>query len=386
MVQVFIPKEVTQGETRVPVTPETTQKLVALGAAVTVERGAGAGSFLDDDAFEAAGAALTDDPAAAFARADVVLRVSPPREGELERLREGGAWISFFVPSDELASVKTLVARRQTLFSMNLVPRITRAQRMDALSSQSNLAGYKAVLLAAAQLPRYFPLLMTAAGTVKPARVVVMGAGVAGLQAIATARRLGAQVWATDVRLAAKEQVQSLGARFIDVPGQEDLEDERGYAKPATPEFLERQRGIVGDHIAEADVVITTALIPGRKAPILIPAALVGRMKPGAVVVDLAAEQGGNCEATVPGETVAVGGVTILGPRNVPATVPGHASELYARNVLAFFQPMVKGGALTFDWADEVLATSVVAHDGAVKHEPTAKALGAAPAQTGDRP
>lgn len=381
MVQIFVPREIAAGETRVAATPETVQKLVAAGAAVRVERGAGAGAFLADADYEKAGATLVDDAAASFAETDLVLRVNAPQTSrkygkhELDLLREGAAWVSFFVPSDQRDAVQRFLARRQTCFSMNLVPRITRAQRMDALSSQANIAGYKAVLLAAAQLPKYFPLLMTAAGTVKPARVVVMGAGVAGLQAIATARRLGAQVWATDVRLAAKEQVESLGARFIDVPGQEDLEDERGYAKPATPEFLERQRQIVGDQIAESDVVITTALVPGRKAPVLVPLTLVDRMKPGAVIVDLAAEQGGNCEATVAGETVERSGVQVIGPRNLPATVPVHASELYARNVLAFVQPLLKDGALRLDWDDEVVRESAVTHGGEVRHAPTAKLL-----------
>jgi len=383
MVTFFVPREIALGEARVAATPETVQQLVKAGAAVQVERGAGEDAFLADADYERSGALLVSDVAAAFGQADVVLRVNGPRTSaatgrhELDLLREEGVWVSFLVPSDDLDLVHRLLARRQTLFSMNLVPRITRAQRMDALSSQANIAGYKAVLLAAAQLPKYFPLLMTAAGTVRPAKVVVMGAGVAGLQAIATARRLGAQVWATDVRLAAKEHVESLGARFIDVPGQEDLEDERGYAKPATPEFLERQRQVVGEHVAGADVVITTALVPGRRAPVLVPDALVARMRRGAVIVDLAAEQGGNCEGTVAGETVRRHGVSILGPRNVPGSVPVHASELYARNVAAFALPLLKEGALRLDWNDPIVAQSAVTHAGEVRHEPTAKLLAA---------
>jgi NAD(P) transhydrogenase subunit alpha len=299
----------------------------------------------------------------------------PSGSHELDMAKEGSVFASLLVPQSALDDVKKAQARNIKLFSMNLVPRISRAQTMDALSSQANIAGYKAVLLAAVQLPRYFPLLMTAAGTVKPARVVIMGAGVAGLQAIATARRLGAQVWATDVRLAVKEQVESLGAKFIDVPGMEDLEDENGYAKPPTPEFIERQRQIVGDHIAECDVVITTALIPGRKAPILVPKSLVERMRPGSCVVDIAAEQGGNCECTVAGETTIVNGVSVIGPRNLPGSISVNASELYSRNIMTFFLSMVKEGELSFDFEDEVVAGACVVFDSQIKHGPTAELL-----------
>ena len=376
MATFLIPREHTPHETRVAATPESIEKLIAKGVSVVVESGAGERSFIADERFRRAGAEITSDVDGAYAAADVVLKVREPSPAEVGKLKKGAVCVSLMVPTVSLDTVRALVEHGVTCFSMNLVPRITRAQKMDALSSQANIAGYKAVLLAAAALPRYFPLLMTAAGTVKPAKVVVMGAGVAGLQAIATAKRLGAQVWATDVRLAAKEQVESLGAKFIDVPGMEDLEDERGYAKPATPEFLERQRRIVGDHIAEANVVITTALIPGRQAPILIPSGLVERMKPGAVIVDIAAEQGGNCEETVAGETVVKNGVSIIGPFNLPGTVPGHASELYARNVLAFVEVILEEGQVKLDFEDEVLKDSVVTHDGEVRHAPTAELLG----------
>ena len=377
MVTFLVPKETVSGETRVAVTPETVEKLIVRGASVLVQAGAGEGSFVGDEAYRNAGAEIADDLDAALAAADVVLKVREPSPAEAGRMRSGAVCVSLMVPSDALESVRELARAGVTSFSMNLVPRITRAQKMDALSSQANIAGYKAMLLAASALPRYFPLLMTAAGTVKPAKVVVMGAGVAGLQAIATAKRLGAQVWASDVRLAAKEQVESLAARFIEVPGMEDLEDERGYAKPATPEFLARQRQIVGDHVAGANAVITTALVPGRKAPCLIPSGLVARMSPGSVIVDLAAEQGGNCEDTVAGETVVRGGVSILGPTNLPATVPVHASELYARNILAFVEVLLKEGKVELDFEDEVLADSVVTHGGEVRHAPTADALAA---------
>ncbi len=380
MSKVFIPKEIHAGETRVAGTPETAARLIKAGLEILVESGAGAGSYIDDDAYVAAGAKIVGSAAEGYGEADIVLKVQAPEprpDGghELDLMKKGAVVVAFFVPQGDLDTVKRMVEAGVTFLSMNLVPRISRAQSMDALSSQANIAGYKAVLLAAAALPKYFPLLMTAAGTVKPAKVVIMGAGVAGLQAIATAKRLGAQVWATDVRLAVKEQVESLGARFIDVPGMEDLEDEKGYAKEATPEFLERQRQIVGDHVAESDVVITTAQIPGRKAPLLIPSALVDRMKAGAVIVDLAAEQGGNCEDTRAGETVEKNGVQIIGPVNVPASMPVHASDLYARNVANLVLPMIKEGEIHVDFDDEVIAGACVTHDGDIKHGPTAKLL-----------
>jgi NAD(P) transhydrogenase subunit alpha len=393
MVRVLIPKETAQAETRVAASPETVAKLVDKGLTVRVQEGAGDASYLIDAEYEKAGAELVldDEMNDELAQADLLLKVREPTYNEIEQLKAGAIALAHLVPQGELELVEALAAAKVTFFSMNLVPRITRAQKMDALSSQANIAGYKAALLAAGQLPKYFPLLMTAAGTVKPAKVVVMGAGVAGLQAIATCKRLGAQVWASDVRLAAKEQVESLGAKFIDIPGMEDLEDERGYAKPPTPEFLERQRKIVGDHVTEADAVITTALVPGRKAPVLVPSPLVRRMKPGAVIVDLAAEQGGNCEETVPGETVVRHGVTVLGPRNIPGTVSMSASELYARNVLAFVLPLLnEQHELHLDFEDEVVDQSAVTHDGKVHHGPTAEALakrdGDAPAEEASEP
>lgn len=378
MPRVLVPKEVAAAETRVAASPETVSKLVDKGLTVRVQERAGVAAHLSDEAYEKAGAEIIPDEEMAeeLAQADLLLKVREPTFDEVSKLKAGAIVVSHLVPQVELPLVSRMLGRRVSSFSMNLIPRITRAQRMDALSSQANIAGYKAVLLAACELPKYFPLLMTAAGTVKPAKVVVMGAGVAGLSAIATAKRLGAQVWASDVRLAAKEQVESLGGKFIEVPGMEDLEDERGYAKPATPEFLERQRKIVGDHVVEADVVITTALVPGRRAPILLPSPLVRRMKPGAVIVDLAAEQGGNCEDTVPGENVVRHGVTIVGQRNVPGTVAQSASELYARNVLAFVLPLLdKENQLALDFDDEVVAQSAVTHAGEVRHAATAELI-----------
>ncbi len=380
MAKVFIPKEIADGERRVAASPETVGKLIKAGLEVSIEAGAGRMAGIRDDDYTGAGASIQSSAADGMSQADVILKVREPMphpggKHELEMVKEGAVFVSFLVPQSAQDDVVKAQDRGIQLFSMNLIPRISRAQSMDALSSQANIAGYKAVLLAAAQLPRYFPLLMTAAGTVKPARVVIMGAGVAGLQAIATAKRLGAQVWATDVRLAVKEQVESLGAKFIDVPGMEDLEDEKGYAKPPTPEFLERQRKIVGDQIAESDVVITTALIPGRKAPMLVPKELVERMRPGSCIVDIAAEQGGNCAATVPGETVEVNGVYIIGPRNLPASLSANASELYARNITTFFLSMVKDGELNFNFEDEVIADSCVVFDKEIKHGPTASLI-----------
>ncbi len=383
MVKIFVPIETALGETRVAVTPETTKKLIEAGCEVAVARGAGDASHLSDADYEAAGASIADDSAAAWAAANIVLKVREPQfseslgKHEQELCSHGSILVSHYMPSERLQDVRALQDAGVTCFSMNLVPRISRAQRMDALSSQANIGGYKAVLLAAAALPRYFPLMMTAAGTVKPAKVVVMGAGVAGLQAIATAKRLGAQVFATDVRMAVKEQVESLGAKFIDVPGMEDMEDAGGYAKEATEDFKRKQQEVVGNQIAVSDVVITTALIPGRKAPMLVPLELVERMKPGSVIVDMAAAQGGNCAATVANETVSHSGVTVIGETNLPATVSVHASELYARNVLAFLIPTIKEGAVELDFEDEVIAGAAVTHAGEIKHQPTADALAA---------
>lgn len=381
MVKIFVPQETMQGETRVAVTPETVKKLVESGCEVSVGAGAGVASHIADQAFVDAGATIASDAAGAWSAANVVLKVREPQRIEATGQHEqdlcsaGSVLISHYMPSDRLDDVQSLCQRGVTCFSMNLVPRISRAQKMDALSSQANIGGYKAVLLAAAALPRYFPLMMTAAGTVKPAKVVVMGAGVAGLQAIATAKRLGAQVWASDVRLAAKEQVESLGAKFIDVEGMEDMEDEGGYAKEGSDEFKRKQKEAVDARTLDADVVITTALIPGRRAPMLVERSIVEQMRSGSVIVDMAAAQGGNCEVTVADETISHSGVTVIGVTNIPATVAVHASELYARNVLAFVLPLLKEGQLELDFEDEVVAGSAVTHGGEIKHGPTAEAL-----------
>ena len=371
----FIPVETLPGETRVAAVPETVRRLVKAGLTVQVEAGAGVRAHLADAEYEAVGAAIVDG--AAWSTADLVLKVQPPSEEEIGRLQKGAVLVSFVVPAAQLPLVERLRDGGVTTLAMDLVPRITRAQPMDALSSQATVGGYKAVLLGAMHLGKLCPLLMTAAGTIPPAKVVIFGAGVAGLQAIATARRMGCVVEATDVRLAVKEQVESLGARFIDVPGAEDLEGEGGYAREAGEDFLRRQREEVAKRVADADIVITTAQIPGRPAPQLVSEEMVKSMKPGSVIVDMAVESGGNCALSLPGEVSEQYGVTLVGLRNLPATVPLHASELYAKNVHSLIKPFIgENGALELDLEDEVLAGCLLTHGGEVRHGPTAELLG----------
>jgi len=382
MAKVFIPRERRPGETRVAATPETVKRMVKQGLEVAVERGAGLASLFSDAEFEAAGARLAADPAAAWESADVVLKVTPPgrfeglNRDEAEGLRPGAVLIGFLAPYRNLDMVRTLAAGNVTSLALELVPRVTRAQPMDALSSQASIAGYKAVLLAAWRLPKYLPLLMTAAGTIKPARVVVMGAGVAGLQAIATAKRLGAVVEVSDVRAAVKEQVESLGGRFIELPQAESGEGQGGYAREMGEDFLRRQREIVQRHLAAADAVITTALVPGRPAPRLVTAEMVRAMRPGAVIVDLAVEQGGNCELSQADAEVVENGVVILGPSNLPAAMPHDASLLYARNVHSLLQLVVdKEGKVAPSLDDEIIAGCLLTHGGKVLHQATAAQL-----------
>ena len=382
MLKVFVPKEVAPGETRVAATPETIKRMVKDGLEVTVEAGAGEGAFFADQVWKDAGAGLTSDAASAFAAADLVLKVAPfqqsPRVGgrdEASLLKAGAVAIAFMAPHKNVPMVRMLVSRKVTGLAMELVPRITRAQSMDALSSQASIAGYKAVLIAATRLPRYFPMLMTAAGTISSSKVVIMGAGVAGLQAISTAKRLGAVVWVSDVRPAVKEQVESLGGKFIEIPTQESGEGKGGYAKEMSAEFLAKQRAIITEHVRTADAVITTALIPGRPAPRLVTAEMVQGMKPGSVVVDLAAEQGGNCELTEPGKEVVKHGVQIVGLLNLPASMPVDASVLYARNVVTLVAHLTKKGALNLELEDEITKGTLLTHDGKVVHAPTADLL-----------
>ena len=369
--KVGVPKESLAGERRVAIVPETARGLVKGGIQVLVEAGAGASAFFSDAAYIDAGANVTD-AATAFA-GDGVLKVQPPTPDEVDQLREGAVLISFLQPATSADVVAALAKRKVSAFSLDLVPRISRAQSMDALSSQAGIAGYKAVLLAANHLPKFFPLLMTAAGTVAPARVLVMGAGVAGLQAIATARRLGAVVEAYDVRPAVKDEVHSLGATFLELP-LEAQEGAGGYAREQSEDFLRRQRELLGDRVAASDVVITTAAIPGRKAPILVTADMVRRMRAGSVIVDLAAETGGNCELTEAGKIIQVGGVTIDGTRNLPSTMPVHASQLYSKNVSTLLLLLVKDGVLKLDFTDEIVKGACVTYDGAIVN-PRAKEL-----------
>ena len=359
--KVGVPKETLPGERRVALVPEAARALVKANIQVAVETGAGESAFFSDAAYIDAGANLTD-AATAFG-GDAVLKVQPPTPDEVARLREGGVLISFLQPATNGDAIAALAKRKVTAFSLDLVPRISRAQSMDALSSQAGIAGYKAVLLAANHLPKFFPLLMTAAGTVAPARVLVMGAGVAGLQAIATARRLGAVVEAYDVRPAVKDEVKSLGASFLELP-LEAQEGTGGYAAAQSEDFLRRQRELIGDRVAASDVVITTAAIPGRKAPILVTADMVRRMRAGSVIIDLAAETGGNCELTEAGKIIQLGGVTIDGTKNVPSTMPVHASQLYSKNVSTLLLLLVKDGALTLDFTDEIVKGACVTYNG----------------------
>jgi NAD(P) transhydrogenase subunit alpha len=366
MVDCFVPKETEAGETRAAATPETVTRLGQLGLKFTVQRGLGVAAGFEDAAYEKAGATLVDDATAGYAKAGLVLKLHPPTAGEIGQLREGSSLISFLNTAQDPDRLKALNARRISAFGMERIPRITRAQKMDALSSQANIGGYKAVILAADHLSKLFPMLMTAAGTIHPARVVILGAGVAGLQAIATAKRLGAVVEVSDVRPAVKEQVESLGGKYIEVPTDESAEDAGGYAKEQSEEFLKKQRALVRERIVEADVVISTAAIPGKKAPLLIPADMVADMKPGSVIVDLAVETGGNCELSELGEIVVKHGVKIIGLKNIPGLVPYHATEMYARNIYNLLSDLMKDGELVWDPEDEVVQGALLCKDGEI--------------------
>ena len=372
--RVSVPKETAQGERRVALVPEVVQRLSRDGLEVVIAPGAGGGAHHPDSAYEEAGARIADEGLSG----DVVLKVAPPSGDEVGRLREGAVLIGFLQPLTAPDTARALAEAGVTSFAMEAIPRITRAQSMDALSSQATVAGYRAALIAAQQLPRFFPMLTTAAGTVRPATVLVLGAGVAGLQAIATSRRLGAVVQAFDVRAAVKEQIESLGARFVELDmGLEDAEAAGGYARALTEEEQQRQRELLADVIEKVDAVISTAAVPGRPAPLLVIEDAVRRMKPGSVIVDLAAETGGNCELTEPGETVVRHDVTITGPLNLPSTMPDHASSLYARNVQALLELMVEEGELKLDFEDEVLAGACITRDGEIVHEGAREAAGA---------
>ena len=388
---VGVPKETFPGERRVAVVPSVVPALTKASLDVLIESSAGTVAGFPDAAYTDAGARVAPSRAQLFADADIVLQVRSPGaaddagRADLELLRPGQAIIGLSDPLGEPAAARAVAERGVAAFSMELIPRITRAQSMDVLSSMASIAGYKAVLLAAAALPRMFPMMMTAAGTITPAKVFVVGAGVAGLQAIASARRLGARVEAYDVRPAVKEQVESLGASFVELPLEtEGAEDAGGYAKAQDETFYQRQRETMARVVAASDVVITTALIPGKTAPILVTAEAVAGMSPGSVVVDLAAERGGNCELTQADETVVTdSGVTILGPTNLPSTVPYHASQMYAKNISTLLLHLVKEGALALDMDDEITAGTLVSRDGAVVHPRICDLLGM-PAPSGE--
>ena len=373
---VAIPKENLENETRVAATPGTVKELVKLGLNVFVESEAGSNAHFSDEAYANAGATILDSKKDIFSKADIVLKVMPPTLDQIVLLQPKSTMISLCQTTVDLDTVKALKEQTVTGFSMHLIPRTTLAQKMDALSSQANIAGYKAVLMAASKLGVYMPLLMTAAGTIRPAKVLVLGAGVAGLQAIATAKRLGSQVEAFDVRPVVKEQVESLGAKFIEVESKDDEGiGDGGYAKETSDDYKKRQQELIHDHISKSDVVVTTALIPGRLAPVLITNSMVDAMKPGSIIMDLASENGGNCELTKKDEIIVHNGVTIDGTSNIPGSMPVHASELYAKNITAFLAYMIKDGELELDLNDEIISGALYTHLGEITHEPTAEAI-----------
>ncbi|WP_115118525.1 Re/Si-specific NAD(P)(+) transhydrogenase subunit alpha [Synechococcus sp. UW105] len=367
--RLLIPVETAAAETRVAVSPETIKKFIGLGCSVAIEQGAGASAGFVDSSYTEAGAELVAvGDIQAWGQADLLLCVQTPQQQALAKLRNGALVVGLLSPYSNESLATSLKSCGLSAMALELLPRISRAQSADALSSQANIAGYKAVLLGAAALDRYFPMLMTAAGTVQPAKVVILGAGVAGLQAVATARRLGAVVFVSDIRPAVKEQVESLGARFIEPPEMDDKPAESGgYAKQASEAFLAAQRQQLSDQLAEADVAICTAQVPGRRAPRLISDDMLDRMRPGSVVVDLAVAQGGNCADTQPSQTVDRKGVKLIGANDLPCSVPNHASALYARNLLALLEPMFKDGQFSLDTEDELIAGCLIAQDGSIR-------------------
>lgn len=365
--RIAIPRESAAGERRVAVVPDSVKRLVAKKIDVSVEAGAGERAFATDEEYRTAGARVDAGPHALLADADVLVQIRPPSLAEVGRLREGSVLVSLLYPLVNVDVVRALAARKVTAIAVDMIPRTTVAQMMDVLSSQATAAGYEAVLLAAAALPRFFPMLMTAAGTIAPARVLVLGAGVAGLQAIGTARRLGAVVEAFDVRKVVKEQVESLGAKFVEVEA-EDAQTAGGYAKELGEESKKRQAEAIARHVAKADVVICTALVPGRRAPVLVTADMVRSMHAGSVIVDLAAEQQGNCELTRPGETAVEHGVTILGPTDLTSRMCVHASQMYSRNMEKLLFHVSQEGRMKLDFGDEIVAGSVITHEGVVVH------------------
>ncbi|PWN05630.1 Re/Si-specific NAD(P)(+) transhydrogenase subunit alpha [Rhodohalobacter mucosus] len=357
-------KETEQHEKRVALTPEGVAALVKLGVEVHVESGAGTASSYTDQMYTEAGATLSNSRDSLISGCDILLAVQAPAEPVIRKMKAGATLVSFIWPLQNETYVELLKLQNITALAMDTIPRISRAQSMDALSSMSNIAGYKAALMGANQLDRYLPMMMTAAGTIPPAKVLVLGAGVAGLQAIATAKRLGAVVEAFDIRPAVKEQVESLGAKFVDVPLEEASETEGGYAKELSEKNKQKQREVIHDHVRKSDIVITTALIPGRPAPLLVTKAMVEDMSPGSVIVDIAAEQGGNCEVTKPGETIVHQGVRIVAPFNIPSSLAFHASKLYSKNLMSLLSLLIKEGKPEYNFEDQIIVNATVTHQG----------------------
>lgn len=370
-----IPKEILQGENRVAATPEVVSKYIKAGFTVHIERDAGINAGFTNEKFAEAGGKIFDNASELFQSADVILKVQRPIENEslkkheLDLMKQGTLLITFLYPLHYYELAKKCAEKKANVISMDMIPRTTLAQKMDALSSQANIAGYKSVIMCANALGKIFPLMMTAAGTISPARVVIMGAGVAGLQALGTAKRLGAVVEVSDIRPQVKEEVQSLGGRFIEVPTDASMQDAGGYAKEASTEFLEKQKALIFKHITEADIVITTALVPGKKAPVLVTEEMVKKMRPGSVVLDMAVEFGGNCEVSELGKTVKKYGVTIIGEPNLPSLVPQHASEMYSKNILSLIQHISKDGKIELKLEDEIVKGSLITHNGEIVNQ-----------------
>ncbi|MBE9211192.1 Re/Si-specific NAD(P)(+) transhydrogenase subunit alpha [Plectonema cf. radiosum LEGE 06105] len=378
--RIAVAKEIEASERRVALIPDVVSKLVKQGFEVWIEAGAGEKALFNDSDYETAGATIISDTVSLWGEADILLKVSPPQQredgsSEVDLLKEGSVLMGFLNPLANPSLIEQLAQRKVTALSVEMIPRSTRAQSMDALSSQASIAGYKAVLIAAEALPKYFPMLTTAAGTIAPAKVFVMGAGVAGLQAIATARRLGAVVEAFDIRPAVKEEVQSLGAKFVEVKLDEETATAGGYAKEISEESKKRTQEAVTERVKNADVVITTAQVPGRKAPRLVTEEMIAQMKPGAVIVDLAANQGGNAAYTEPGGNVVKNGVTIIGPINLPSSVPVHASQLYSKNLVSLMNLLVKDKALHLDFTDDIVDAACVTHNGEIRNQRVKDAL-----------
>ena len=371
---IAVPREVLPGENRVACVPDVASKLIKLGFQVQVEKDAGLNAGYTNEMYEKAGAKVVSLNEL-YSSADIVIKVQRPLDhpdagkNELDLFKAGTLLITFLYPLNYPELAKRCAEKKINVISMDMIPRTTLAQKMDALSSQANIAGYKSVVMCADTLGKIFPLMMTAAGTISPARVVIMGAGVAGLQALGTAKRLGAVVEVSDIRAAVKEEVQSLGGKFIEVEGAEDMQDAGGYAKEASEEFLKKQKDLIFKHITEADIVITTALVPGKKAPILVTEEMVKNMRPGSVVLDMAVEFGGNCEVSEKGKTVKKHGVTIIGEPNLPSLVPTHSSDMYAKNILSLIQHIGKEGKVELKLDDEIVKGSLITHDGSVIHE-----------------